>query len=403
MVSYDVTSLFTNIPLKETIEIAVNTILEKNPKIKISKGELTKLFNFATSETHFLFNDKYYDQINGVAMGSPVAPVLANLFMSHYENKWIEEYREYDISFYIRYVDSIFCLLESEEAANDFLSYINSKHSEIKFTMETEKEKTLPFLDVLITSSDNDFLTSVYRKSTFTGLFLNFTSFTPLSYKMGLIKTLVDRSFKICYNWMSFHLEIVNVKKLLAKNAYPIDTIDKVVKKYVNTVHEPRTKKDNDNKISFIKLPYIGKFSKFTQQKVNQLCEKFCKSTNVRVVFSPTKISSFLSTKDKIPSALKSFVVYRFICSNCQVSYVGETCRHLQERIDEHFKSKFSHIFKHLSENPACKQTCDKSCFQVIDSDNSAFRLKIKEAMHISWLKPELNKQVRHLAVSISV
>ena len=95
--------------------------------------------------------------------------------------------------------------------------------------------------------------------------------------------------------------------------------------------------------------------------------------------------------------------MYRFICSNCQVSYVGETCRHLQERIDEHSKSKFSHIFKHLSENPACKQTCDKSCFQVIDSDNSAFRLKIKEAMHISWLEPELNIQVRHLAVSISV
>ena len=403
MVSYDVTSLFTNIPLKETIEIAVNTIFEKNPEIKISKRELTKLFNFATSETHFLFNDKYYDQINGVAMGSPVAPVLANLFMSHYENKWIEEYKEHNISFYIRYVDDIFCLLDSEAAANDFLSYINNKHPDIKFTMETEKEKTLPFLDVLITSSENTFLTTVYRKTTFTGLFLNFTSFTPLIYKMGLIKTLIDRSFKICYNWMSFHLEVEKIKKLLAKNAYPTNTIDNVVKKYLNALKEKPTKNDNDKNISYIKLPYIGKFSKFTQQKVNHLCQKFCKNTNFRVVFSSTKISSFLSIKDKIPDALKSFVVYRFSCSNCQVSYVGETCRHLHERIDEHFKSKSSHIFKHLSENPACKQTCDKSCFKVIDSDISAFRLKIKEAMHINWLKPELNKQVKHLAVSISV
>ena len=189
----------------------------------------------------------------------------------------------------------------------------------------------------------------------------------------------------------------------MAKNAYPSGIIENVIKKYLNALHETSTKKDNDKNISYIKLPYIGKFSKFTQQKVNQLCEKFCKNTNVRVVFASTKISSFLSTKDKIPNALKSFVVYRFICANCQVSYVGETCRHLHERIDEHFKSKSSHIFKHLSENLTCKQTCDKSCFQIIDSDISAFRLKTKEAKHISWLKPELNKQVRHLVVNISV
>ena len=62
-----------------------------------------------------------------------------------------------------------------------------------------------------------------------------------------------------------------------------------------------------------------------------------------------------------------------------------------------------SHIYKHLTENKACKEACDKSCFNVIDTASSAFRLKIKEAMHISWLKRELNRQVKHLAVSITV
>ena len=152
-----------------------------------------------------------------------------------------------------------------------------------------------------------------------------------------------------------------------------------------------------------MKLPYIGKFSKFTKKKINQLCEKFCKDTKIRVVFSPTKMSSFFSTKDRMPSTLKSFVGYRFNCANCQVSYVGETCRHLHVRINEHFKSKSSHIFKHLNENPECKQVCDSSCFKVIDSDFSRFRLKIKEAMHIGWINPKLNQQVNHLAVSISV
>ena len=84
--SFDVVSLFTHIPLKETVDLAVNKILAKKPDLKISKKELTGLFFFATSKTNFLFNGKIYDQIDGVAMGSPLAPILANLFMGHHEN-----------------------------------------------------------------------------------------------------------------------------------------------------------------------------------------------------------------------------------------------------------------------------------------------------------------------------
>ena len=80
MISYDVTSLFTNIPLDETIDIAVNLLKEKEPKLKISKKDLRKLFVFATSESHFSFNGKIYDQIDGAAMSSQLGPVLANLF-----------------------------------------------------------------------------------------------------------------------------------------------------------------------------------------------------------------------------------------------------------------------------------------------------------------------------------
>ena len=81
LVSYDVTSLFTNIPLKETIDIAINLIFNDNPNLNITKKELIKLFLFATSQTHFIFNGKFYNQIDGVAMGSPLTPALANIFM----------------------------------------------------------------------------------------------------------------------------------------------------------------------------------------------------------------------------------------------------------------------------------------------------------------------------------
>ena len=75
------TSLFTNIPLQEIIDIAINLIFNHNPNLNITKKELKKLFLFATSQTHFIFNSKFYNQIDGVAMGSPLAPVLANIFI----------------------------------------------------------------------------------------------------------------------------------------------------------------------------------------------------------------------------------------------------------------------------------------------------------------------------------
>ena len=87
LVSYSVTSLFTIIALQETIDIAINLIFNPNPNLNITRKELKKLFLFATSQTHFIFNSKFYNQIDGVAMGSPLAPVLANIFMGFHESK----------------------------------------------------------------------------------------------------------------------------------------------------------------------------------------------------------------------------------------------------------------------------------------------------------------------------
>ena len=91
LVSYDVASLFTNIPLQETIDLAINLIFDHNPDLNITRKELKKLFFFATSKTHFIFNSKFYNQIDGVAMGSPLTLVLANIFMGFHESKWLNE------------------------------------------------------------------------------------------------------------------------------------------------------------------------------------------------------------------------------------------------------------------------------------------------------------------------
>ena len=88
MVSYDVTSLFTNIHLEETIHLTIELSFEAKPDLNISRKDLQKLFQFATSQTNFLFNGNICDQVDGVAMGSPLAPILANIFMGFQQNGW---------------------------------------------------------------------------------------------------------------------------------------------------------------------------------------------------------------------------------------------------------------------------------------------------------------------------
>ena len=227
LVSYDVTSLFTNIPLQGIIDIAINLIFNHNPNLNITKKELKKLFLFATSQAHFIFNSKFYNQIDGVAMGYSLAPVLANIFMGFYESKWLNEYNLNKPKFYLIYVDDILAAFVKEQDSLNFLHFLNKRHPNIKFTIEKQINHSIAFLDVFISGINNQNLTlQTYHKSTYTGLLLHFQSFTSFSYKISLIKCLIDRSFKICNNWNSSHSDIENIKSNLIKNADPPFLID---------------------------------------------------------------------------------------------------------------------------------------------------------------------------------
>ena len=82
-----------------------------------------------------------YDQVDGVAMGSPLAPNLANIFMGHHEKGWIRNYIYGELLSYKRYVDDIFAVFETKDHAVSFYNYVYKQHSNIKFTMEIEKKQ----------------------------------------------------------------------------------------------------------------------------------------------------------------------------------------------------------------------------------------------------------------------
>ena len=130
MASLDVVSLFRNIPLEETIKNCVKDLFCNNFfSRKLSRKDLYELLKLATTKLSFIFDNKLYKQIDGVAMGSPLGPTLANVFLCHYEKNWLNECpSQFKPVVYKRYVDDIFVLFKSKEHLKRFANYMNSKY-----------------------------------------------------------------------------------------------------------------------------------------------------------------------------------------------------------------------------------------------------------------------------------
>ena len=127
-------------------------------------------------------------------------------------------------------------MFSSPDHADKFKEYLSSKHPNIKFSIEKEEDGCLPFLDVNIFRENDKFATNVYRKKTFSGVYTNFKSFIPETYKIGLIKSLLFRCFGLCSDFIKFHNEIDKLKRILYKNSDPRDLVDKRIKEFLDKI-----------------------------------------------------------------------------------------------------------------------------------------------------------------------
>ena len=405
MVSFDVENLYTNVPLRETIGICLDKLFTNSPTVlgltrKVFKTmlELCVMFSF------FIFNGKFYSQIDGLGMGLPLAPTLANLFLSHLEVDWIDKCPpEFRPAEYFRYVDDTFILFRNPSQATKFFDYMNLMHPNIKFTCENENNGSLNFLDVTVTrDNENKFDTSVYRKPTFTGLGTSYFSHCPYNFKLNGILTLINRAYNICSNFTNLHRELYFLGEFFQKNGYPVKLVHNHIRRFLTKKSTPDAAlpvQTASKKLIYASLLYIGDDSKNLQADLQKLLQNFFPQIDLKLVFTNKfTIGSIFNHKDKLPRNLHSGIIYNYSCTGCTAGYLGSTIRAFYMREAEHRGVSYRtdrHLAKPLqsairSHSERCSPIRSDN-FTIIDSERNPTKLRILESLHIFRKKPSLN------------
>ena len=406
MCSFDVESLFTNIPLNETIDIIIYQLYPNPDSLYdgFNKNQFKRLLQLATQTSNFIFNDTLYEQIDGVAMGSPCGPTLANAFLCYHEKIWLNECPENikPIS-YKRYVDDTFLIFRDPSHVDQFLDYLNNKHPNIKFTKELEHECSLSFLDVQVKKNleTGHFETSIYRKPTFTGMGSNFFSCEPLIYKINAIKTLIYRNYNICSSYMNFHIENNFLINFFYNNSFPKQIVLKEIRVFLSKLYDPnRIRITVPKKKIYISFPFYGYISEKLKNEINILVNVRFPQLDLRLVFkNELSIGSLFRHKERLETSLCSNVVYKYKCALCNECYIGSTARQFGCRISEHkgvsvrtslptANKPNSAIYDHSFQTG--HQTSMTS-FKILDKCRDVSQLRILEALHIFRSKPTLN------------
>ena len=384
----------------------------------MKREELKTLLELCTKEMHFTFKGNVYRQINGVAMGSPLGPVLANIFMVELENSLVSTMREW-ISLWYRYVDDTFTFVK--KGGIDFiLQQLNNFHENIKFTFEKEADGSISFLDVkVMRNSDGSFVTDIHRKKTDTDIYLNWSSFAPKPWKVGTLKGLIRRAFTICSTDELRKKEVSFLKKVFTKiNGYPSRVVNKIVHEVqdkmtaesltpVNPPVDVNTNSSVPNDSSkeevynpFICLPYKGvKGEGIVKSFRNILKRALPNNVKPRIVYKGTKLGSCFRIKDKIPVHHETNLVYTFESSDEATTYIGETKVRFGTRTYEHCHTdKDSSVYKYKME----RNDVTEGDFRILDKGFSrTVDRKLAEALYVKELDPMLNRQKKSFTLHL--
>ena len=246
------------------------------------------------------------------------------------------------------------------------------------------------------------FVTSIFRKATFSGVFTNYDSFISDTYKIGLVHILLFRFFKICSSMENFHIEVELLRSIFKCNNYPVNIIDQCIKKFFDKLYVPKQIVPTvPKKELLVVLPYLGTFSLNLRKRLYKSVSKSLPQCNIKVIFqSKNRLSSFFKFKDSIPLHLRSHLIYKFQCSNCNITYYGETERHLKVRAGEYISAspltvKGVNNNKKSSVKDDCflsGHVCSFNDLTVLNYESHKFKRLIKESLLPTEVKPLSNK-----------
>ena len=419
-VSFDVKSLFTNVPLAKTIDIILNRVYDqKLIETKLKRRSLKKLISDVCKKTTFSFNNQLYEQLDGVSMGSSLGPVLANIIMTELENVLIKDLLDTGtIAFYARYVDDTLVLVKPNDVQK-VLNKLNSFHKNLKFTVDTFPDDIVHFLDIKIDGNKTD----VYRKETHTGQYVQFSSFEPWFRKTAWIKCLVERAEKICSDKKLFENQLSKIKSFMSWNGFPKYVGRSIIKKTLQKKKGAVTDKSELDEIPKIwfRIPYIGPTGEqLAKRCISKLKRCSKEDLNFILLYDTKKLSFFCSNKDPVPENLRAHVIYEFQCPGCKAKYIGKTDRCLGLRLDEHSHAETSAIGKYLNEcehfhfivnlyNISVFSDLDQAVIQhyyhihaavlqntrIIDKNNNWSQLCFLESLYIKRRNPTLNVGIK--------
>ena len=305
MMSFDVKALFTSIPIQPALKI-IKKLLEEDKNLQqrttMSVNHIYCLLEFCLTNTYFSFQDKLYEQKEGAAMGSPISPIVANLFMEDFEIRALTTSPSTP-KLWKRFVDDAFTVINKTHKET-FLEHLNSVNSNIQFTSEEPCEDgSIPFLDMLITPDEEGRLkTTVYRKPTHTNQYLHWDSHHAIPSKYSVTGTLSHRAKTICFGPLQLYKEEEHLYRSLEKCKYPTWALNRVKMRS----QAPTPKKKNNNNRNFnpsndmdpkphITVPY--------HQGLSESFKRTCKKYGIEVHLNrgPTIKNLLMTPKDKDP------------------------------------------------------------------------------------------------------
>lgn len=381
-VSFDVSNLFPSIPVIDSVKL-VEKLLLKNKVNPVKKQEILNTLEVCVQQNYFEFNNEFYTSKEGLIMGNPLSPLLAEIFMDNIESIISKHPLFKKFIYWYRYVDDVLaCFIGTERQLDQFLEFINNIHNNIKFTIEKEINSSINFLDITIKKSENKHDFSIYHKPTHTDTTIHNTSCHPIQHKLASFFSMIHRLVTLPLNKTNFQTELNIIKQIAINNGYSALTIDKILnkklyKKAINLVF-PTT---NENKNNYKVISYIG--------HISTKIKNFLRNLNINIAFKTNNTlgKHIKNNKSKLNKGNKSGV-YKLKCNDCPKVYIGQTGRNFEKRVNEHHASFIknktdSNYSNHLLET---NHTFNFN-YDILHIEDKGKKLNLLESLEINKLK----------------